>query len=259
MIAVITGALLLAASFQTSQLPDASTRARDALNKGVSAFRNGEYESAVAFFTQAVQIDPNMSAAELYLATAYAQRYVPGVSTRENLAFGENAIASFKRLLDRNPNDVNALLGLAGIYQNTSDLQNARETYLTASKLMPTNPATFYAIGSVDWLLVFDRQNPLPFADQVRLIEEGLASLDSALALNPQYDDAMTYKNLLLREKARLAVDPAEKSRLTALADSWFERALETRKTNAASRRTIAGSNGATGFAPPPPPPPPGR
>jgi hypothetical protein len=43
----------------------------------------------------------------------------------------------------------------------------------------------------------------------------------------------MTYKNLLLREKARLAVDPAEKARLTALADEWFNKALETRKLNA--------------------------
>jgi hypothetical protein len=95
----------------------------------------------------------------------------------------------------------------------------------------------------------------LPFADQARLIEEGLTNLDSTLALYPQYDDAMTYKNLLLREKARLAVDPAEKSRLIALADSWFEKALETRKTNAATRRTIPPGNGVTGFAPPPPPP----
>jgi tetratricopeptide (TPR) repeat protein len=256
MIAAMTGALLLAASFQTSQLPDASTRARDALNKGVTAFRNANYESAVAFFTQAVQIDPNMSDAEHYLATAYAQRYVPGVSTRENLAFAEKAIASFKSLLDRNPNDGTALMGLASIYQNTTDFQNARETYIRVSKLMPPNSFAFYAIGSVDWMLVYDRQNPLPFADQLRLIEEGLTNLDSALALNPQFDDAMTYTNLLLREKARLAVDPAEKSRLTALADSWFEKALETRKAN---RSIPPGANGVTGFAPPPPPPPPGR
>jgi len=118
MIAVIVGAMLLSGgSFHTSQVPDASTLARDALNKGVSAFRNGDYESAVAFLTQAVQIDPNMSVAELYLATAYAQRYVPELRTRENLAFADNAIALFKGLLNRNPNDANALLGLATIYR----------------------------------------------------------------------------------------------------------------------------------------------
>src|SRR5262249_39561571 len=76
----------------------------------------------------------------------------------------------------------------------------------------------------------------LPFAQQSLLLDEGLASLDSALAINPQFEDAMTYKNLLLREKARLAVDPAEKSRLTALADDLFNKALGTRQLNAQKR-----------------------
>src|SRR5262249_44714790 len=102
MSAVILGALLLAGSFQASQIPDASSQARDLLNRGVSAFRNADYESAVAFFTQAAQLDPDMRTAEVYLATAYAQRYVPGVNTRQNLAFANNAIAAFKRVLDRN-------------------------------------------------------------------------------------------------------------------------------------------------------------
>ena len=88
--------------------------------------------------------------------------------------------------------------------------------------------STFYALGAIDWILVYDKNNPLPFGQQSLLIEEGLTNLDSALAINPQYEDAMTYKNLLLREKARLAVDPAEKARLTALADQWFNKALET-------------------------------
>ena len=76
----------------------------------------------------------------------------------------------------------------------------------------------------------------------------------------------MTYKNLLLREKARLAVDPAEKARLTALADEWFNKALETRKLNAQNRNG-AGPGGGPGagfvgrgpLPPPPPPAPPNR
>jgi hypothetical protein len=85
-----------------------------------------------------------------------------------------------------------------------------------------------------------------------------LGSLDLALALNPNYDDAMTYKNLLLREKARLATDPAEKARLTSLADDWFQWALETRKRNAQIRQGAGAAGGSTGVGrlPPPPLPP---
>src|ERR1700674_4577726 len=84
----------------------------------------------------------------------------------------------------------------------------------------------------VDWIMVYDKVHSQSVSEKERLIEEGLQNLANALALNPQYDDAMTYINLLLREKAQLASDPAESRRLTALADDWFNKALETRKRN---------------------------
>jgi tetratricopeptide (TPR) repeat protein len=243
---IITGLLLTGLSI-SAQTREPLTQARDTLNRGVSAYRNADYESAIALFKQAVALDPDFTGAEVYLATAYAQRFLPGVQTRENLAFADNAIDTFKHVLTQDPGNMNAVMGLASIYQNSNHLQDARQMYLTASKLNPQNPMALLAIGSTDWILVYDRNNALPFGEQSLLIEEGLASLDSALALNPQYEDAMTYKNLLLREKARLAVDPAEKARLTELADEWFNKALETRKLNAQNRR---------GPVPPPPQPP---
>jgi tetratricopeptide (TPR) repeat protein len=258
---IIAGLLLTGLSI-TAQTREPLTQARDTLNRGVSAFRTGDYEAAMALFKQAVAIDPDFTVGEVYLAAAYAQRYVPGVQTRENLTFAENAIESFKLALRQDPNNINALMGLASIYQNSNRLQDARETYLTASKSDPQNAIAFYSVGAMDWILVYDKNKPLPFGQQSMLIDEGLASLDSALALNPQYEDAMTYKNLLFREKAQLAVDPAEKTRLTALADEWFNKALETRKLNAEIRRAApvgAPAGGFTGRGPVPPPPPPNR
>jgi tetratricopeptide (TPR) repeat protein len=234
---LVVALLLLIGLSVTAQIAVPSMQARDNINKGVSAFRNADYESAVEFFKQALQVDPGLMVAELYLATAYAQRFVPGVETRENLTFADNAIVSYKRVLQQDPNNATALLGLASLYQNSNDLQNARQTFLMASRVVSLDPVAFYAVGAVDWMLVYQRTNPLGVVEQSRLIEEGLDNLDSALALNPIYDDAMTYKNLLLREKARLASDPAEKARLITLADEWFNRALETRKRNADIRR----------------------
>jgi tetratricopeptide (TPR) repeat protein len=104
------------------------------------------------------------------------------VQTRENLAFADNAIESFKRVLSKDPNNTSALMGLASIYQNSGQFQNAHETYLTASKSDPRNVNAFYCIGAIDWILVYDKNNPIPFGQQSLLIDEGLASLDSALA-----------------------------------------------------------------------------
>ena len=169
----VTGLLVTGLSLMgQSQVP---IQARDTLNQGVSAFRNGDYQSAIELFKQAVDLDPSFPTAELYLATAYAQAFVPGVKSSENLARADNAIESFRRVIQQDPNNTMAMLGLAAVYQNTEKLQDAHDTFLTVAKLEPKNPLAFYSVGAIDWLLVFDKKNPLSFGQKSVLIEEGLS------------------------------------------------------------------------------------
>ena len=65
--------------------------------------------------------------------------------------------------------------------------------------------------------------------------------VDKALERNPAYQDAMTYKNLLLREKAMLTKDPAEAKRLVDEANVWFQKALTERQKDAEKKATNAG------------------
>src|SRR5271155_4024474 len=53
-------------------------RARDLLNKGVTSFKNAQFDAAVEDFKQAKELDPDLLNARLYLATAYASQYIPG-------------------------------------------------------------------------------------------------------------------------------------------------------------------------------------
>jgi TonB family protein len=134
---------------------------------------------------------------------------------------------------------------------------------LIVSRSNPQDPIPFYSIGAIDWIRLYDRNNLLEPAEQSAVIEEGLSYLDQALALNPQYGDAMVYKNLLLREKARLAVDLQEQARLRKLADEWFNRALEIRKSKAESAggagRAVGPNSGNIKPLPPPLSPAPPR
>ncbi len=63
----------------------------------------------------------------------------------------------------------------------------------------------------------------------------------------------MTYRNLLLRQKAEITTDATERARLLSESDAWFNRALEVRAQNRTN--TVAAVPG-VGAAPPPPPPP---
>ena len=226
----------------------AKLQARDNLNKGVRAFRDAHYENAVNYFKQAVQLDPDLTTAEIYLATAYSQQFVPGGRGEENDKNAQLAIETFQSVLKRDPNNVNAYAGLASIYQNlgttdTKNLLKSHDYYMKYAQLDSTNPVPFYAIGTLAWLIVYDKNNPPPEEEQLKLIDDGLANIDKALALNPDYDDAMTYKNLLYREKARLADNEEDKKKLTDQADEWFTKSIETRKKNAEKKKSIAVGN----------------
>ena len=61
--------------------------------------------------------------------------------------------------------------------------------------------------------------------------------LDKALEMNPNYEEAMAYKNLLLRDKAAVTKDPAEAKRLIDEADVWFNKALGQPEERTLKRR----------------------
>lgn len=219
----------------------AKLQARDNLNKGIKAFRDGSFDKAVDYFKTAAELDPELTNAELYLATAYAQQFIPGAPSEENQSHAHNAIETFQKVLDKDPKNTNAVAGLAGIYQNLNEFQKAREFYKKQTELEPANATPYYAIGSIDWFIVYDKNAPPPIEEQGAIVDEGTQHLEKALQINPDYDDAMTYMNLLLREKARLAVNEEEKKQYIAQADDWFNKALATRQKNAAKQQSPGG------------------
>ncbi len=66
-----------------------------------------------------------------------------------------------------------------------------------------------------------------------QMIEDGIANLRKALEIDPEYDDAMAYLNLLYRERADLQDDVALYKKDIDEADMWINKTLETRKIKA--------------------------
>jgi len=63
------------------------------------------------------------------------------------------------------------------------------------------------------------------------VIEDGLKDLDKTLEINPEYDDAMSYENLLIRERAYLADTKEEYEQQAKIADAWLDKAMATKKS----------------------------
>jgi tetratricopeptide (TPR) repeat protein len=216
--------------------------ARDNLVKGMRAFKEGKFDRAAEYFDNAMKKDPDLIQAQLYLGTAYAAQFDPNGVTEDNQKLAENAIKTFEGVLAKDANNVSAVQGLAGLYQGLKNFDKSREYYKKQTEIDPNNPVPYYAIASTNWMVLRDRAHPVPEDQKSPIVEEGLQYVDKALEKDPNYQEAMAYKNLLLRDKAALTKDPAESKRLQDEANVWFNRALDTLKANAEKKANPVGA-----------------
>ena len=182
-------------------------KARDRLNKGVRAFRDGEYERAAGRFKQAIELDPEFLPAQLYLATSYASLYIPNGQSEENIRVGEQAIDAFMTVLEQDPENLSAVQRIAGLYFNMGEFEKAKEYYLMNCTLEPESAVPFYSVGNVNWTMAYDKLNPRPAQERWDLSVEGLKYLEQCLANDPDYFNAHFYINLLNREKGKVIID----------------------------------------------------
>jgi tetratricopeptide (TPR) repeat protein len=231
-------------------------KARDQLTKGVQAFKSARYEEAVNHFQESIALDPNYEDAKLYLATAYSYQVVPNLDTPENLAIAQKALDGFNAVLAKDPNDLTALKQIASINRNIKKFDVAKEYEKKVIAVAPNDPEAYYTVGFVDWTLSYKNAITILAADGLTdagdgnpkkskgacqklqaantdLVNEGLQFLNKAVALNPNYDDAMQYLQLTYRRKADLECgnEQARKDDM-AQVDQWIQKAMGARKIN---------------------------
>ncbi|HEY6393711.1 MAG TPA: hypothetical protein VIX89_20685 [Bryobacteraceae bacterium] len=242
-------------------------RSRDKINRGIAAYKGAKYADAVELFKQAVALDGSNINGRLYLATAYMSQYIPGAESPDNLQLAKQAKEEFNRVLDVHPNDTTALASLASLsYQQAQGmpdldakikkLDEAKEWYVKLITADPQNKEGFYSLAVIDWVkwyaawmkaradLGMKPEESGPLKDKkvkaelkdkyTSVIEDGIKNLDQALKIDPNYDDAMAYMNLLIRERADLDDTPDQYRKDVEIADGWVQKALDTKKMKAA-------------------------
>ncbi len=130
------------------------------------------------------------------------------------------------------PNDSATYMQLAGFYNRQGDFEKTMQALQDRADKEPTNPEAFYTISSYYWEKAY-RDFRLKDADKLKYIELGIQASDKALQLKPDYSEALTYKNLLLRSKALVIKDPAQQQALIKEADQLRDRAIDLRKKKA--------------------------
>ena len=245
-----------------------SLRARMALNKGVQAFSSGDYVRAAERFEEAAGLDADLADARVYLAYSTMMQYTPGAEYQENIDIANKALEGFKAVLEDDPENSTALQSIASLYFQMKEMELAKDWHHKVLDLHPDAKESYYTIGVICWTQSYEprlqfradigmrQEDPGPIRTRgglnrsqrealvevgveiVPVIDEGLQALERAIEIDPDYDDAMAYVNLLYRERADFSETDGEYDNYLAQADEWVQRALDTRKRRAEESTT---------------------
>ncbi|HWF10517.1 MAG TPA: tetratricopeptide repeat protein [Bryobacteraceae bacterium] len=245
-------------------------KARDNLNKGVNAFKAGQYTAAADDFKTAIDLDPDLPSARLYLATAYMTQYVPGSEAPDNKRNADSALQQFQSALNANLDDKNKLLAmqsLASLYYNMRDFPKSEEWHKKVIQADPKNKESYYSLGVIAWteFVPADREarstqgmraeDPGPLKDPKKKepdikadlkakywqkLTDGIEDEKKALEIDPEYENAMAYMNLLIRYRADLDDTKEQFLADSKQADDWVQKDLETTKKKAQKKAAAA-------------------
>jgi tetratricopeptide (TPR) repeat protein len=239
-------------------------KSKQEIKKGNEFLKAAQYQSALAAYDEALRLDPDETKLHKHIGISYMGMYQPGSKHPKDLEFAQKAIDNLKQysaaypedtksleylvsmylnteryddaiafyqneLLKRNPKDVKAMQSLARLYFKKGDFDNGVLWLKKQLEIEGNNPEVYYLIGVQAW----DRSYNFPDLDpalRAKAVEDGLQALNKAIELKPNYFEAVSYINLLYREKAKMETDPVKKQEYTDTANKYLQQALEMRK-----------------------------
>jgi tetratricopeptide (TPR) repeat protein len=165
-----------------------------------------------------IELDPKESTSYFGLANIYEQS-----------GDYERAEQMLVKAREMRPNDAAVYMQLAGFYNRQGEFPKTMAALHDRAKQEPTNPEAHYTIATYYWDKAY-KDFTTPEAEKLQFVQDGLKSVDEAIKLKPDYFEALTYKNLLLRVQANLEKNPARQQALLREADQFRDRAQEIQK-----------------------------
>lgn len=239
-------------------------QARVEMKKGNTLYANESYREALDQFQKGLELDPHATFAWRSVGLTALALFHPGDESPENKQFAETAIDAFQKYLEDYPDDEKVRQYLLTTYVNTHRFDDALaaiehmeqqagkpevKEQLEASKVRvlvqadqldkayeltkayngPDKPELLYTIGVTHWGKSYNATADMDPAERAHHVDTGLAALQEAMQIKPEYFEAMVYYNLLYREKAKMEPDPLKQQEYFAVAQEWVVKAKALR------------------------------
>jgi tetratricopeptide (TPR) repeat protein len=166
---------------------------------------------------QLIAMEPNDTGSYFALVRIY-----------EDAGKGTDAEEIIKQAQAAAPDKTDVWSQSAQFYNRKGEFDRAMEAFQRITQLEPKNPQNFYQMA-VYYEEKVRKDFTLKPAQVSDYLAKGMEAVDKALELRPDYFEALTYKNLLLRQQARVEKNPAKQKQLLEEADQFQKKAIDTR------------------------------
>jgi len=141
----------------------------------------------------------------------------------------DEAEAQYQKAIDVNPKEPTGYQIIARFYNDRGEFAKTMEAWRKRAEMEPNNAEAWHTIGVYYQDKVMrDKQLPTKLAAEYTV--KGVEAENKALSINAEYYEAMTYKNILLRQQALYEKSPARQKELLNEAEELLKKALELRK-----------------------------
>lgn len=171
-----------------------------------------------------IEVEPGDPANYAYLSKIYEEsgRY-------------DEAEQTLMKARDAKPNDPQVYQTMSGFYNRQGDFPKTMEALHKAAELDPKNPQGYQLLATYYWEKVY-KDHRLTSPQKKEYLAKGIEATDKALALNPEYAEALSFKNLLLRLQGNEETDMAKRAAYYKQADDLRNKAIELNKKKATGR-----------------------
>lgn len=169
----------------------------------------------------------------IQLSPSDAGNYFALAKIYEDAGRYEEAEQALLKARDANPNDVTVYVQMSGFYNRQGDFEKTMEALHKAADIRPDDPQGHQLVATYYWEKA-QKDHTLSPPQKKDYIMKGIEAANRALALNPEYIEALTYKNILLRMQGNLETDMARRTALYKEADELRNKAMELSKKKTA-------------------------
>jgi len=201
--------------------PDIKKLALDYLVAAYGPDKLDDPTQAEPLVQRMIQLDPAETTNYFALAKIY-----------EDAGNIDEAEAMLMKAKEAKPKEAPVYQQLAGFYQRQGDFEKLIAAIQQRAELEPNNPEAHYAVSTYYWDEAY-RNTRLSEAQKRDYVKNGLSAVDKAIALNPDYIEALTYRGLLLRVEAAMEKDAGRQKQLLNEAISLQEKAVGLKKKQA--------------------------